>query len=143
MYHFDITAIASFLGTMLGSGGFLKFIIFRHDKKVEAEKKEKEKKLAIQQESIRQKEKYNSTLIQNLVDMSCATAQERIRYLVRQYKTINQITIADKEIIKEMYKPYTALGHNHYAEASIKILDGIPVVIQYDEKAEEFLKYKL
>ena len=97
----------------------------------------------MQEESIRQKEKYNSTLIQNLVDMSCATAQERIRYLVRQYRMVNEITVEDKEIIKEMYKPYAALGHNHYAEASIRILDTIPVVIEYSDEAEEILNYKL
>ena len=127
----------SFFGMMIGSGGFFRFLLIRHDRKKEAEELKEKEEARLEALRIEQREQETANLIKNLVDMSCATTQDRIVWQIEQHKKHNQITLQDKVIIEEMYTPYRNLGKNHLAKEAMLMLDSIPTVEEYTYNEKE------
>lgn len=131
----DPNIMLSFLGMIIGSGGMAQFIMSRHDKRVEhdEELKQKKKELEKQEQAERDDEIKACTqkvqdLVSKLINMSCASVQDRIVHLVNKSAQKGYITAEHKAVITAMYEPYKELGKNHYAKSAMELLDTIPIV---------------
>lgn len=131
--------IISFFGMLLGSGGFLRYMLVRHDKKQESNevsfREIHEKKLTKLDKQL----DHLSLILEHDINMTCALTQYRVTKQVDKFLNIGMITLKDKSIIKEMYEPYAKLGRNHYAKDAIEALEQIPIVSKYPDNIRRLL----
>lgn len=131
--------IISFFGMLLGSGGFLRYMLVRHDKKQELNevsfREIHEKKLTKLDKQL----DHLSLILEHDINMTCALTQYRVTKQVDKFLNIGMITLKDKSIIKEMYEPYAKLGRNHYAKDAIEALERVPIVSEYPDNIRRLL----
>lgn len=72
----------------------------------------------------------NSEKIDALTSLCCATAQHKIITIGNEYIKQGAITSREKEILEDIYEPYAQLGWNHYAEAVVKEVRKLPLVVE-------------
>lgn len=111
------TTIVAIATMLLGSGGMFQFLLTRHDKKIEAEKKQAE---------------LDSAKLEALVNLTCADIQDRlvrqVGRIIKRYNTSGiGVSLKEKATLKEMYQYYDALGWNHLAGEAMAELEEIPV----------------
>lgn len=56
---------------------------------------------------------------------------DRIRYLGAKYISLHEITLEDKENLKDMHKAYRGLGGNGHLDTVMGEVDKLPVVDRY------------
>lgn len=116
MPKFDPNILIALIGCILGSGGVLQFMLQRYDKRMEVQRAERQ-----------QKREDNDTRLQLIGDLTCANAQDRIVYLADQYVERGSITIREKSMLEDMFKPYESLGWNHWAKTAMEEVRKLPV----------------
>lgn len=138
--------IISFFGMLLGSGGFLRYMLVRHDKKVETNRLIQESNEAsfrkVHEKKLTKLDKqldHLNLILEHDINMTCALTQYRVTKQVDKFLNIGMITLKDKSIIKEMYEPYAKLGRNHYAKDAIEALEQVPIVSEYPDNIRRLL----
>ncbi len=98
------------------SGGFfafLEFMIKRHDRKKAAE--------------------IDPEVIKNLILSAAAMIQDSIVQISREHIRRGEISVEDKEDLREIAGPYLKAGFNHRGKEYWHAVDQLPVVDKYDE----------
>lgn len=100
--------IIPFLTVLFGGGvtSLVQFLITRHD----------EKKRGV----------ISPIIFEFLVALSVAEAEDRIVFLGQCYVDRGWITVKEWVIFDKMFKPYKALGGNHYAEEVYCMVKDLP-----------------
>lgn len=75
-----------------------------------------------------EKEKIDPALFKALVAAQKVTLVDRVRYLGTCYIGAKQISIEDKENLKEMHEAYKALGGNGHLDTVMAEVDKLPVI---------------
>lgn len=99
------------------SGGFfvfLEFLIKRHDRKKAAE--------------------IDPEVIKNLILSAAAMIQDSIVQISREHIRRGEISVEDKEDLREIADPYLKAGFNHRGKEYWHAVDQLPVVEKYDEQ---------
>lgn len=98
------------------SGGFfvfLEFLIKRHDRKKAAE--------------------IDPEVIKSLLLSAAAMIQDSIVKISREHIRRGEISVEDKEDLREIASPYLKAGFNHRGKEYWNAVDQLPVVDKYDE----------
>lgn len=69
--------------------------------------------------------------IDHLVAAQKVVMVDRIRYLGSKYISLHEITLEDKENLKDMHKAYRGLGGNGHLDTVMAEVDKLPVVDHY------------
>ena len=73
------------------------------------------------------------TMTSQIRSLVCANAQDRIVWLSEKYVQRGYITVREKALLKDMYRPYKKLGWNSYAEEAMREVEKLPM-----EKGEKY-----
>lgn len=107
------------------------FFVTRFYSQAQAEKAaEMERKEAERAETA----KRDSEKIDALTSLCCATAQHKIITISNEYIQQGVVTSRERQILMDIYEPYSSLGWNNYAEAAVDVVKKLPVVPEGGEK---------
>ena len=67
------------------------------------------------------------TMTSQIRSLVCANAQDRIVWLAEKYVQRGYITVREKALLKDMYRPYRKLGWNSYAEEAMGEVEKLPM----------------
>lgn len=71
--------------------------------------------------------KKQHSMMSDIKDLVCANAQDRIVWLSEQYIQRGYITVREKAMLKNMYKPYKKLGWNSFAKEAMEEVEKLQV----------------
>lgn len=74
--------------------------------------------------------KRNSDKIDALTELCKATAQHKIIVIGNEYIKAGVVTASERGVLRDIYKPYKALGGNSIAKAVMDEVEHLPVVAE-------------